>query len=91
MKEPLSLSNTKLSNVQSSAAMHVAAKNHTILIESLLQHQDYLQITLLAAPPAVMLSMAYRNHKEVTKNLDQLTAQKGRQSAGKLKNMIVHC
>lgn len=50
-------------------------KDHTTLIVRLLQHQDYLQITLLA-PPAVMLSVVYRRHKEVTMNVDQLRVKK---------------
>ena len=36
-----------------------------------------------------MLSVAYRSHKGVTENLDQLTAQKGRESAGKLKGVFI--
>lgn len=40
----------------------------------MLWHQDYLQITLLV-PPAVVLVVAYRSHKEVTVNLYHLTAQ----------------
>lgn len=46
-----------------------------ILIVSILWHQDYLHVTLLV-PPAVMLSMAYRSHKEVTVNLRHFTTQK---------------
>lgn len=50
-------------------------RDHATPIVRLLHHQDYLQITLLA-PPAVILSVIYRSHKEVTVNVDQLTAQK---------------
>lgn len=57
---------------------------HTILIVSVLLHQDYLGITLLT-PPAVLLSVAYRSHKEVTVNLYQLAGRTRRQSAGKPK------
>lgn len=44
-------------------------------------YQDYLQLTFLA-PPAVMLSVAYRCHKEVTVRLFTSHMTKGHVIAG---------